>query len=198
MAARHGHRSPPHRSVPEQALDGEGEQVTTSPYPVVDPEWGWELNALPSVTTPGLTIRTHADDQAGTSATCLAHPDGSRARATGTRDEPAHVHQAGPRRLRDILDDHRHWWLTHGYLPCAEPEPASNQTAPATWTETTGTPPSSPLTPATPHPGPSTRPHSNRTTSANPRCSRCGPCAPQAGRDLAGRRPDQGQGQRPG
>lgn len=117
MAARHGSTSLPHGSVPEQVLDGEGEQVTTSPYPVVDPAWGWELNALLSITVPGLTIRAASDAQTGTSTTWLAHPDGSWARATGSGDQPAHVHQAGPRRLWDTLDDHRHWWLTHGYLP---------------------------------------------------------------------------------
>ncbi len=32
MAARHGPGSPPHRSIPEQATAGDGEQVTTSPW----------------------------------------------------------------------------------------------------------------------------------------------------------------------
>jgi hypothetical protein len=117
MAARHGPGSPLHRSIPEQALNGDGEQVTTSPYPVVDPAWGWELNAMLSVTVPGLTIRSHTSDQADVTTTWIAHPDGSWARAAGTSDEPALVHQAGPRRLWDILDDHRRYWLTHGYLP---------------------------------------------------------------------------------
>jgi protein-L-isoaspartate O-methyltransferase len=115
MAARHGPGSPPHGFLPDQAIDGDGEHVTTSPYPVVDPAWGWELNAILSVTTPGLTIRTSV--QAGVTTTWIAHPDGSWARATGTGDQPALVHQAGPRRLWDILDGHRRYWLTHGYLP---------------------------------------------------------------------------------
>jgi protein-L-isoaspartate O-methyltransferase len=117
MAARHGPDSPLDRSIPDLALHGDGEQVTISPYPVVDPAWGWELNGLLSVTAPGLAIRTDADDQTGLSTTWLAHRDGSWARATGTSGEPAVVHQSGPRRLWDILDDHRRWWLTHGYLP---------------------------------------------------------------------------------
>ncbi len=70
-----------------------------------------------SVTAPGLTIRRRTDDQAGVTTIWLAHGDGSWARATGTSDEPAQVHQAGPRRLWDILDNHRRYWLTHGYLP---------------------------------------------------------------------------------
>lgn len=117
MAARHGPGSPQHKSIPDQALNGDGDQVTTSPYPVVDPAWGWELNAMLSVTTPGLTIRSHTDDHTGVTTTWIAHPDGSWARATGTSDEPALVHQAGPRRLWDILDNHRRYWLTRGYLP---------------------------------------------------------------------------------
>jgi protein-L-isoaspartate O-methyltransferase len=115
MAARHGPASTLHGPIPDHALDGDGEHVTTSPYPVVDPAWGWELNAILSVTTPGLTINT--DDRAGVTTTWITHPDGSWARATGTADQPALVHQAGPRRLWDILDGHRRYWLTHGYLP---------------------------------------------------------------------------------
>jgi protein-L-isoaspartate O-methyltransferase len=117
MAARHGPDLSLDRSIPDHALDGDGEQVTTSPYPVVDPGWGWELNAILSVTTPGLAIRSQADDRAGVATTWITHPDGSWARATGTADQPALVHQAGPRRLWDILDGHRRYWLTHGYLP---------------------------------------------------------------------------------
>jgi hypothetical protein len=47
----------------------------------------------------------------------MTHPDGSWARAVapGWRDLPV-VHQSGPRRLWDILDDLREYWLTHGYL----------------------------------------------------------------------------------
>jgi hypothetical protein len=114
-AARHGPDLSLDRSIRDQALHGDGEQVTISPYPVVDPAWGWELNAILSVTTPGPTIRT--DARAGFTTTWITHPDGSWARATGTRDQPALVHQAGPRRLWDILDGHRRYWLTHGYLP---------------------------------------------------------------------------------
>lgn len=117
MAARHGPNSPPHTAISGQALDGDGEQVTTSPYPVTDPTWGWELDAMLSVTTPGLTHHTTTNPPTGITTTWMTHPDGSWARATGTSGEPALVHQAGPRRLWDILDSHRHYWLTHGYLP---------------------------------------------------------------------------------
>ncbi len=117
MAARHGPDLSLDRSIPDHALHDDGEQVTTSPYPVVDPAWGWELNAMLSVTTPGLAIRSRTDDRTGVATTWMAHGDGSWARATGSGDEPAVVHRSGPRRLWDILDDYRRWWLTHGYLP---------------------------------------------------------------------------------
>jgi protein-L-isoaspartate O-methyltransferase len=117
MPVRHGAGAPPPAAIPEHARHGDGDEIATSPYPVVDPEWGWELDAVLSVTTPGLTCRSHTDAGTGISTTWLAHPDGSWARATGTCDEPALVHQAGPRRLWDILDDLRRYWLTRGCLP---------------------------------------------------------------------------------
>ncbi len=117
MAARHGPGYPPHHAIPEQALTGDGDATFTSPYPVLDPEWGWELNAILSMTAPGLVIRSQADDQTGLRTTWMAHPDGSWARATGTGEEPALVHQSGSRRLWNDLDDLRRYWLTHGCLP---------------------------------------------------------------------------------
>jgi hypothetical protein len=47
----------------------------------------------------------------------MIHPDGSWARATATGDQAPTVHQAGPRRLWDILDDLRLVWLREGSLP---------------------------------------------------------------------------------
>jgi hypothetical protein len=70
-----------------------------------------------SVTTPGVTYHTAPNRQTGVTTTWMTHPDGSWARATGAGNEPALVHQAGPRRLWDILDSHRRYWLTYGYLP---------------------------------------------------------------------------------
>jgi len=117
MAARHGHSYPPRHGIPQEALDGDGDVTFTSPYPVVDPAWGWELDAVLSLTAPGLVISSQADDQTGKRTTWIAHPDGSWARATGTGDGPALVRQAGPRRLWNDLDNLRRHWLTHGCLP---------------------------------------------------------------------------------
>ena len=116
MAARR-RGNPPRHTIPAHALSSDGDQITIGPYPVADPERGWELDAILSVTTPGLAIRSHTDTTTGTMTTWLSHPDGSWARAAGTPAEPATIHQAGPRRLWDILDDIRRHWLTHGALP---------------------------------------------------------------------------------
>jgi protein-L-isoaspartate O-methyltransferase len=117
MAARHGPGYPARAGIPEHVRHGDGEDITTSPYPVVDPSWGWELDAILSVTAPGITCRSHADEQTGITTTWMTHDDGSWARATGKDTEPALVHQSGPRRLWDILDELRRHWLTHGALP---------------------------------------------------------------------------------
>ncbi len=117
MAARHGPAYPPRHSIPARAVDGDGDDITTSPYPVVDPTWGWELDAILSVTTPGLAYDTATSPDTGITTTWITHPDGSWARAAGRPGQPATIHQAGPRRLWDILDQVRADWLQHGCLP---------------------------------------------------------------------------------
>jgi protein-L-isoaspartate O-methyltransferase len=115
MPARHGPGDPPAPAGP--ALDCDGDDVTTSPYPVVDPAWGWELNAVLSVTAPGLDYRTATDPGTGITTTWITHPDGSWARAASRPGQPATIHQSGPRRLWDTLDAIRTDWLNRGYLP---------------------------------------------------------------------------------
>ncbi len=90
--------------------------ATRSPYPVTDPQTG-DLAAMLAITDPGLTVTARTDYQAGVTTTWLAHPDGSWARAEGSESEPARVHQAGPRNLWDIVDQHRRHWLADGRLP---------------------------------------------------------------------------------
>lgn len=114
MLARLGTGCPPQDPAPG---DADGDDITTSPYPVVDPAWGWELDAILSVTTPGLSYSTAASEDTGITTTWITHPDGSWARASGRPGQPATVHQAGPRRLWDILDAIRADWLSKGYLP---------------------------------------------------------------------------------
>jgi hypothetical protein len=47
----------------------------------------------------------------------MAHADGSWARATARGTDSPIVHQAGPRRLWDILDEVRGYWLSQGEFP---------------------------------------------------------------------------------
>jgi SAM-dependent methyltransferase len=118
MTARHGPDYPSRpMGLPEHVRRGDGDDITVSPYPIVDPTWGWELDAMLSVVAPGISYYHDTDTKTGTTTAWMTHEDGSWARATGTGDEAAVVHQAGPRRLWDILDGIRHDWLTHGALP---------------------------------------------------------------------------------
>lgn len=47
----------------------------------------------------------------------MVHEDGSWARAEQIDQEHPTVHQSGPRRLWDVLDEARDYWLKHGALP---------------------------------------------------------------------------------
>jgi hypothetical protein len=46
----------------------------------------------------------------------MVHPDGSWARASAHGHQAPVVHQGGPRRLWEILDQLRDDWASHGYL----------------------------------------------------------------------------------
>jgi len=98
------------------ARDGDGEQVSAGRYPVVSIGNAWELLSMLGVTVPGIEHHYHESDD-GQRTVWLLHPDGSWARATGTADGRPVVHQSGPRRLWDIVDDIRHAWLRDGRLP---------------------------------------------------------------------------------
>ncbi|MFG2679161.1 methyltransferase domain-containing protein [Streptomyces sp. NPDC048392] len=116
MPARHGADYPTGASsLLKTAHEIDGEDVTTSPYPVVDVANAWDLDSMLGITAPGIE---HAYCDEGYRRTAvMAHTDGSWARAVSTRDEPTVVHQGGPRRLWDILDELRSYWLQHGELP---------------------------------------------------------------------------------
>ncbi|MBK6013756.1 methyltransferase domain-containing protein [Streptomyces sp. MBT53] len=116
MHARHGADYPPALSVLlTTASEQEGEEVTTGPYPVVDVTNAWDLDSMLSLTAPGIEhdYRTNGDQRIAV----MAHADGSWARATAVGDERPVVHQGGPRRLWDLLDEARAYWLSHGELP---------------------------------------------------------------------------------
>lgn len=101
--------------MPSAARDAEGEDVRVGRYPVVRVEGSGELQSMLEITAPG--IRHHYEESGAVCTAWMTHPDGSWARAVapGWRDPPV-VHQSGPRRLWDILDELREYWLAHGYL----------------------------------------------------------------------------------
>ncbi|MET7479513.1 methyltransferase domain-containing protein [Streptomyces sp. NPDC005648] len=116
MHARHGDDyAPGASSLLAAAHDMEGEDITISPYPVVDVANAWDLDSMLAITTPGIE---HAyQDPDGRRIAVMAHPDGSWARASSDGDGPTLVHQGGPSRLWDCLDEIRSYWLQHGELP---------------------------------------------------------------------------------
>jgi protein-L-isoaspartate O-methyltransferase len=116
MHARHADDYPPGLSgLLAAAYDLEGEDVTTSPYPALDVANAWDLDSMLGLTAPGIAhdYREHE----GRLTALMAHPDGSWARAVTDADGSTVVHQSGPRRLWDILDELRAYWLQHGELP---------------------------------------------------------------------------------
>lgn len=115
MTSRPGPHCPPAREDMPAALNGEGEDVRAGRYPVVRVEGSGELQSMLEITAPGICHRYQESGQVCTA--WMTHPDGSWAKATalGWRDLPV-VHQGGPRRLWDILDDLREYWLTRGYF----------------------------------------------------------------------------------
>ena len=117
MATRAGPDYPPgleeFLSAVEQA---EGDQILNGRYPVLPLEECWELRSMLEITAPGIACRYREGDD-GTRTAWMAHPDGSWARATAHGTDPPLVHQTGPRRLWDILDEVRDYWLSHGEFP---------------------------------------------------------------------------------
>jgi protein-L-isoaspartate O-methyltransferase len=116
MASRHGSDYPPDADEMFAAVrDADGEHVGQGRYPVLNVQDSGELNSMLEITVPGLA--RHYEQTGDQRTAWLLHKDGSWARASAAGDDPPTVHQSGPRRLWDTLDDLRHYWLTHGYFP---------------------------------------------------------------------------------
>jgi hypothetical protein len=98
------------------SVDLEGEEVTTSRYPLLYPPDAWDVMSMLELLVPGIDYRRADDGDART--VWLLHPDGAwaRAEAPGFLDSPT-VHQAGPRRLWDELERIRHRLNREGRLP---------------------------------------------------------------------------------
>jgi len=101
--------------VYEAARGSDGEEVTRGRYPVIDVAEAWELRSMPGVLAPGTEHRYQEEGERRTA--WMMHPDGSCARASSAPgDETPTLHQSGPRRLQDLLDDIRRTWLRNGSL----------------------------------------------------------------------------------
>ena len=96
--------------------DADGEHVSTGRYPVVDVARAWDLYSALGLAAPGIE-HDFTEGPNGRRTAWMVHPDGSWARATAHGDDPPVVHQSGPRRLWDLLDDLRLSWLRNGFLP---------------------------------------------------------------------------------
>jgi protein-L-isoaspartate O-methyltransferase len=103
------------RSVREDVDARAGGSTTTGRYPVVNVKDAWELMSVLEVTAPGID-HAYREDNEGRRTAWMIHPDGSWARATGREHDAPQVTQGGPRRLWDVLDDLRGYWLSHGYF----------------------------------------------------------------------------------
>lgn len=95
------------------AREGEGESVTIGRRPV--PDWWneWQLATMVSLALPGMEIRTQQSGN-GERQFWLLHPDGSWARCQGKGGELPIVHQTGPRRLWDELEQTEARWNAAG------------------------------------------------------------------------------------
>jgi protein-L-isoaspartate O-methyltransferase len=115
MASRPGIVGPPAGQEVPAIWDAEGEDVRAGRYPIVRVEGTGELQSMLELTVPG--VRHHYQESGESCTAWMTHPDGSWARATSRswRDLPV-VHQSGPQRLWDTLDDLRTYWLTRGYF----------------------------------------------------------------------------------
>ncbi|MET8183342.1 protein-L-isoaspartate(D-aspartate) O-methyltransferase [Streptomyces sp. NPDC005336] len=118
MATRAGDDYPPAlNELFATAANQDGDEVTESPFPVLDVMQAWEVWSMLSLIAPGIEHRTGTGDDGGRMMWML-HADGSWARAhTEPVERTATVHQGGPRRLYDLLDQIRWRWLEHGELP---------------------------------------------------------------------------------
>lgn len=97
-----------------QARVEEGDHVERGRYPVLDVVEAWNVRTMVEILTPGIVH--HYARQDGIRTAVMAHPDGSWARAEQRGDEVI-VHQSGPRRLWDGLDEVRDHWIRYGELP---------------------------------------------------------------------------------
>ena len=105
---------PDDRTQLDRAHTEEGEHVERGRYPVLDVVEAWDVRTMLEIVAPGIAHGHTRKD--GVRIAVMAHPDGSWARAE-QRDGEVTVHQSGPRRLWDRLDEVRDHWIRYGELP---------------------------------------------------------------------------------
>lgn len=116
MAARTGPDYPRgHDDLFTAIEQADGEDITRGRYPILQVSECWELESMLEITAPGISHYYHEAD--GTRTAWMVHSDGSWARAAAAGTDAPVVHQGGPRRLWDILDGIRDYWLRHGQFP---------------------------------------------------------------------------------
>ncbi|MGW2496247.1 protein-L-isoaspartate(D-aspartate) O-methyltransferase [Streptomyces pseudogriseolus] len=117
MATRTSDDYPPALGELFATASTEEGDVAVSPFPVLNVTQAWEVWSMLSLAAPGIEHRTGTGDD-GSRMTWMLHPDGSWARArTAPGERTTTVHQGGPRRLYDLLEEIRWRWLEHGALP---------------------------------------------------------------------------------
>ncbi|WP_406376701.1 hypothetical protein OG788_07845 [Streptomyces sp. NBC_00647] len=119
MSTRHGDDyddTTPAAAMWETA-DGDGDDVMISRYPLLYVPDSWAVRSMLELAAPGIEQRTQRGGN-GERTVWMAHPDGAWARACadGPRQSPM-VHQGGPRRLWDMLEEIRDRLNTAGELP---------------------------------------------------------------------------------
>ncbi|MFD7713946.1 protein-L-isoaspartate(D-aspartate) O-methyltransferase [Streptomyces sp. NPDC059786] len=118
MSVRHGvdYEDDTAVSAVWEKAQGDGEEVSTSRYPLLYPPNAWDVWSMMELKVPGIEYRKIQDGN--TLTVWLLHPDGSWARATarGHLDSPV-VHESGPRYLWDSLDRVRNRLNREGSLP---------------------------------------------------------------------------------
>lgn len=118
MPTRSGLDYPPEWADFDDLAIRQGEEVSAGRYPVLDIADAWELSTMLALTA-GVDVahRYLPPGPDGIHTALLAHPDGSWARATGHGADQPLVHQGGPRRLWDLLDQTRDDWVRMGMAP---------------------------------------------------------------------------------
>ncbi|MFF5265188.1 methyltransferase domain-containing protein [Actinomadura viridis] len=117
MEARHGGDYPPEIAAAiEAAHSAPGEDNGPGRFPVINVQESWEVWSMLGVTAPGVHC-DYEETEDGWRRAVLVHGDGSWARAVGDASGTPRVHQGGPRRLWDVLEDIRARWLRDGSLP---------------------------------------------------------------------------------